>query len=225
MSPGPAATANNAGVVLRAESLRKRFGSRLVLTGATLELEPGQVALLTGANGSGKTTLARILATLLSPDSGRVTLDGMPVGTKPAAARRVTGFASHAPLLYPGLTPVENLAFFGRLSGVADAERRARVLLTRLALEPFADQPMSHFSRGMLQRVALSRALLPEPKVLILDEPYAGLDDEGVRLVNELILEARARNAATLLVAHDHERAEPVTTRRVRVREGRCEAA
>jgi heme exporter protein A len=135
------------------------------------------------------------------------------------------GFASHAPLLYQGLTPVENLRFFGRLSGVADAERRARGLLDRLGLTAFADQPMSHFSRGMLQRVALSRAILPEPRVLILDEPYAGLDDEGVRVVNELILESRSRKAATLLVAHDHERAAPVTTRRFRMHRGRCEHA
>src|SRR5262245_16839212 len=210
MSPGPAATANTAGVVLRAESLRKRFGSRLVLSQATLALQPGEVALLTGANGSGKTTLARILATLLPPDSGQVTLDGEPVHRRPAVARRTIGFASHSPLLYLGLTPVENLRFFGRLSGVADAERRARGILERLGLAAFADQPMSHFSRGMLQRVALSRALMPEPRVLILDEPYAGLDDEGVRVVNDLILESRARNAATLLVAHDHERAAPV---------------
>ena len=225
MSPGPAATANPARVVLRAESLRKRFGSRVILAGVTLELLPGEVALLTGANGSGKTTLVRILATLLAPDAGRVTLDGTPVDRKPAEARRLIGFASHVPLLYPGLSPVENLRFFGRLSGVADAERRARALLERLGLAAFSDVPMMHFSRGMLQRVALSRALLPEPRVLILDEPYAGLDDDGVRAVNELVAEARSRDAATLLVAHDHERAAPVVTRRMRIREGRCEAA
>ena len=225
MSPGPAATANLPGVVLRAESILKRFGSRTILSGASLELLPGEVVLLTGANGSGKTTLVRILATLLAPDAGRVTLDGTPVDRRPSEARRMMGFASHVPLLYPGLTPVENLKFFARLSGVADAERRARGLLDRLGLGPFSDVPMMHFSRGMLQRVALSRALLPEPRVLILDEPYAGLDDEGVRGVNELIGEARSRNAAALLVAHDHERAAPVVTRRMRIRDGRCEAA
>ena len=225
MPPGPAAPAKAPEVVLRAESLLKRFGSRVILAGVTLEVLPGEAVLLTGANGSGKTTLARILATLLPPDAGRVTLDGESVDRRPAAARRRMGFASHAPLLYPGLTPAENLRFFGRLSGVADAERRARALLDRLGLSAFSDVPMTHFSRGMLQRVALSRALLPEPPILILDEPYAGLDDEGVRTVNELIAEARARNAATLLVAHDQERAAPVVTRRMRMSEGRCEPA
>jgi ABC-type multidrug transport system ATPase subunit len=128
-------------------------------------------------------------------------------------------------LLYLGLTPLENLAFFGRLSGVADAEARARRQLRRFAMGPFAEIPVERFSRGMLQRIALIRALLPEPRVLILDEPYAGLDEDGTRILNEVLGEARDRGAATLVISQDPERVTPLGPRVHRMREGRVEAA
>lgn len=154
---------------LRAQGIVKRFGRRAVLTGASIELAPGEVVLLMGTNGSGKTTLARILATALHADRGSLTLDGEPVSRRLQAARHAIGFASHRPLLYLGLTPVENLTFFGTLSGVPDAGARARRLLERFGIASFAHTPIERFSRGMLQRIALSRALLPEPRILVLD--------------------------------------------------------
>src|SRR5262249_23945254 len=132
---------------------------------------------------------------------------------------------SHAPLLYAGLTPFENLEFFGRLTGLAAAPTRATKLLDRFGLTAFARTPMTHFSRGMLQRVVISRALLADPSILILDEPYAGLDDEGVATVNAVLADAKARGKAALLIAHDRERAAKVRTRSLHLSGGRIEAA
>jgi heme ABC exporter ATP-binding subunit CcmA len=211
-------------VILAARDIEKRFDGRGVLRKATLELHPGEIVLLEGRNGSGKTTLARILATALVADAGTVTLDGAPVRRSLRAARRAIGFLTHRPLLYLGLTPLENLEFFGGLAGVADARARAGMLLERFGLTEFARTPMEHFSRGMLQRVALGRALLPEPRVLILDEPYAGLDEPGTRTLNAILAETRARGAATLVVSHDRERVAPVATRTCALRSGAIEA-
>ena len=173
-----AACGDPSDLTLVARDLEKRFDGRAVLRKASLELRPGEILLLEGRNGSGKTTLARILATALREDAGAVTLDGALVRAKLHAARRAIGFLTHRPLLYLGLTPLENLEFFGRMAGLTDARPRAERLLARFGLTEFARVPMEHFSRGMLQRVALGRALLNEPRVLILDEPYAGLDEQ-----------------------------------------------
>jgi ABC-2 type transport system ATP-binding protein len=212
-------------VTLRAESVRKRFDERTVLAGASLTLEPGEVVLLSGANGSGKTTFARILATLLPPDDGEVLWDDVPVGERRRAARRAIGFATHHSLLYTGLTPAENLEFFGDLAGVPGPRAAAAALLARFGMAEFAHTPLTTFSRGMLQRVALARALLNNPRVLILDEPYAGLDPEGVSALNSALAEGRERGTATLVVGHDRDRAASVTTRAVRLERGRIEAA
>ncbi len=210
---------------LRAQDIVKRFGRRIVLAGASIELAPGGILHLTGTNGSGKTTLARILATALHADRGSLTLDGEPVAGKLQAARRAIGFASHRPLLYLGLTPVENLTFFGSLSDVADAQARAERLLDRFGISAFAHTPIGRFSRGMLQRIALSRALLPEPRILVLDEPYAGLDDEGTRTLNEVLLEATGRGAGVLVISHDKDRVTPLRACAFAMREGRVEPA
>jgi heme ABC exporter ATP-binding subunit CcmA len=212
-------------LTLAARDIEKRFEHRAVLRGATLTLQPGEIVVLRGANGSGKTTLARILATALAADRGEVTLDGRPVRRSLRDARRAIGFLSHRPLLYLGLTPLENLEFFGRLAGAADARARAERLLTRFGLQEFSGVTAERFSRGMLQRVALSRALLPDPRLLILDEPYAGLDDEGARTLNALLLEARGRGTAALLVSHDREHMVEGVTRTLALQGGVIEAS
>jgi ABC-type multidrug transport system ATPase subunit len=212
-------------VTLAARDIEKRFLHRVVLRRASLELHPGEIVLLRGPNGSGKTTLARILATTLAADAGSLTLDGRPVRQTLCESRRAIGFSGHRALLYLGLTPIENLEFFGRLAGVVDARTRAARLLARFGLEEFLGHPMEHFSRGMLQRVALSRALLPEPRVLILDEPYAGLDDQGSETLNALLLEARGRGATALIVSHDREHMVSGLTRTCALRDGAVEVS
>ncbi len=212
-------------MILRAEGIQKRFDTRVVLRDAAIEIGPGSITLLLGTNGSGKTTLCNILATLLSADRGAVTLDGEPVARKRSAARRAIGFASHRPLLYLGLTPLENLSFFGGLAGVASPERRAMELLERLGMAPFARAPVERFSRGMLQRIVLARALLTDPKILLLDEPYTGLDESGVAVVNEVLRDARERGTGSLVITHEPERVRPLATRVLRMQGGRVEEA
>jgi ABC-type multidrug transport system ATPase subunit len=212
-------------VTLAARDIRKSFDHRTILRDASLELPPGEIVLLQGSNGSGKTTFARILATTLAADAGSVTLDGKPVRSNLRDSRRAIGFSGHRPLLYLGLSPLENLEFFGRLAGVQDARDRAARLLSAFRLEEFSSIPMEHFSRGMLQRVALSRAMLPEPRVLILDEPYAGLDEQGADALNALLTAARGRGVATLLVSHTRERIVSGITRSCTLRNGAIEAS
>ena len=212
-------------MILRAEGIQKRFDTRVVLRDAEIEIAPGGITLLLGTNGSGKTTLANILATLLTPDRGRLTADGVPVANRRAASRRKIGFASHRPLLYLGLTPLENLSFFGGLAGVRAPERRAMELLERLGMAPFARSPVERFSRGMLQRIVLARALLADPEILLLDEPYTGLDEEGVAVVNDVLRDARERGTGSLVITHEPERVRALATRVLRMHAGRVEAA
>jgi heme ABC exporter ATP-binding subunit CcmA len=212
-------------LILKAEAVTKRFDDRPVLSRASLTLEPGQIVHLAGPNGSGKTTLARILGTLLPPDEGEILVDDVPLSERRSQTRRMIGFASHAPLLYLSLTPVENLEFFARLAGARDGRRRALALLERFGLDHAAHRPLAHFSRGMLQRVVLCRALLLDPELLILDEPYAGLDDAGILVVNQVLSEIRKQGRTALLIAHDKERGGGVITRTVRLRNGRVEDA
>ncbi len=207
-------------MTLGARGIGKRFEHRTVLRGASLELHPGELVLLTGPNGSGKTTFARILATALAPDSGVVALHGEPVRRRLRDVRRAIGFLSHRPLLYLGMSPMENLRFFGGLAGVHDVRPRAERMLRRFKLEDSLGTPVERFSRGMLQRVALSRALLHEPRFLILDEPYAGLDDEGAAILTDLLGEVRERGASVLLVSHERERMGNGITRACAMQDG-----
>jgi len=192
-----------------------------------VEVAPGTITLLQGANGSGKTTLLQILATLLSPDRGAVTMDGASLagGRARTAARRAIGFASHRPLLYPALTPLENLAFFGTLAGHAAPARVAAELLERFGMTPYSNATVERFSRGMLQRVVLAHAFLGDPSILLLDEPYAGLDEEGAVALNGALRAARDRGAGCLVVTHEAERLGSLTARRLRIESGRVEAA
>jgi heme exporter protein A len=207
-------------VILRAEGIRKRFETRWVLRDASLALDAGEVVLLSGRNGSGKTTFARVLATLLDPDSGSIDFDGRPIGKVRRDARRAIGFTSHQPLLYRGLTPLENLTLFGRLGGVREPDRRASELLERLQMSAFARKPVDRFSRGMLQRIALARVFLGVPRLLLLDEPYTALDDEGTGALNALILEAQGRGAATLVISHEPGRLGALRTRTCAMEDG-----
>jgi heme exporter protein A len=170
---------------LEVEGLTRRYGEREALRGVSVSLQAGQTLVVFGPNGAGKTTLLRVLATLLRPHSGAVAvLDGR----LPQEAWRVrgrVGLLAHEPLLYRELTPRENLRFHARLHGVEND--RVEELLAAVAMTGRANEPLKTLSRGMVQRVAVARATLHDPELLLLDEPYANLDPAAVELVAPLI--------------------------------------
>src|SRR5204862_1327917 len=170
--------------VIHASGLGKRYGAKRVLHGLDFELEQGGFLLVTGPNGSGKTTLLRLCAGLAAPTSGE-----LEVGVE----RGRLGYLGHEPLVYRELTALENLDLYGRLYRVPDRRERTGMLLERFGLWDVRHARAGSFSRGMLQRLALCRTLLHEPSLLLLDEPYSGLDDEGEQLLDRELTERAGR--------------------------------
>ncbi len=199
--------------MIRAVNLTRSFGSRKVLRGLSLAIEPGEIVSLIGVNGAGKTTLLRVLANLLRPDPGVIHYESYTSRSEPAAYRRNIGVVLHAPMLYGNLTGRENLRFFSRLYRVANHEARVRQVLEMIDLGARADELVRAYSRGMQQRLAIARALLHDPALLLLDEPYTGLDQGSSELFDTLILEAAASGKMILLATHDLEKACSTGTR------------
>jgi heme exporter protein A len=198
--------------LLEATALVRRFGGVRALGGVSLAVAPGELVLLLGPNGAGKTTLLRTIAGLARPSGGRVTVAGRDVHREPAA-RAALGFLSHHALLYDDLTPRENLRFAATLHGLDDAERRIERALAAAALVPRADRPVRGFSRGMLQRLALARALLPDPPLLLLDEPFTGLDLPSAEVLRHRLAAERAAGRALVCVTHGPEELWAIATR------------
>ena len=191
--------------MIRAVGLEKRYGLKRVLRGLDFELERGGFLVVTGANGAGKTTLLRLCAGLAVPTGG--TLDVEP-------ERGLIGFLGHDPLVYRELTALENLDLYGRLYHVPERRERIGMLLERFGLWEERAQRASALSRGQLQRLALCRSLLHKPELLILDEPFAGLDAEGSELLDREL--AGMRDRRTILVAtHDPDRVAPLASGRL----------
>jgi heme exporter protein A len=181
--------------------LRRAYGERVALDGVTLEVPRGATLAVFGANGAGKTTLLRVLATLLRPHAGEARVLGCALPREGWAVRGRVGLLAHEPLLYRDLTALENLRFHARLHGVAAG--RAGELLEAVGMARRADEPVRALSRGMAQRVAICRALLHEPELLLLDEPLANLDPGAAGAVAPLI--GRASGATRVLISHDVE--------------------
>ena len=191
--------------MIRAVALEKRYGLKRVLRGLDFELKRGGFLVVTGANGAGKTTLLRLCAGLAVPTGG--TLEVEP-------ARGLIGFLGHEPLVYRELTALENLDLYGRLYHVPERRERIVMLLERFGLWEERSLRASALSRGQLQRLALCRSLLHKPELLILDEPFAGLDTEGSELLDREL--AGMRDRRTILVAtHDPDRVAPLASGRL----------
>ncbi|MGI8944669.1 MAG: ABC transporter ATP-binding protein [Thermoleophilaceae bacterium] len=187
------------GAAIELAGLERNYGERVALADVTVSLEPGKTLVVLGSNGAGKSTLLRVLATLLRPHGGRCRVLGHEL---PAAAREVcgrVGYLGHDPLLYRDLTGRENLTYHARLHGVAPA--RVGEQLAAVGLDRRADEPVSDLSKGMVQRLAVARATLHGPAVLLLDEPRANLDPGAAEQLEPLI--GRAAAATRVLVTHD----------------------
>lgn len=202
--------------------LTRRFGRRAALAEVSFTLPGGGFLLATGENGAGKTTLLRVLAGLTSATSGDAFVAGADVRREPQRVRHAVGLVAHAPLLFADLTAAENLVFYGRMYGRTDAPRRAAALLDRMGLSARADEPVRDLSRGMRQRVALARALMHEPRVLLLDEPYAGLDQRGAAVL-DTVLDELHRRATVVLVTHDPGRPRTWATHALALKGGKVQ--
>lgn len=192
--------------VVEARGLVRRLGGREVLRGVDLVVEEGTCCGILGPNGAGKTTLLRVLATLLVPHGGRLSLFGRSDRAGLGAARARMGAVLHGTCLVGALSLEANLLFYARLYGVAAARGRVEGLLDRMGLRDRRRDPVSTLSRGLLQRADLSRALLHDPALLLLDEPFTGLDAGAAARVEEILLERRRGGTAIVLVAHDVEK-------------------
>jgi ABC-type multidrug transport system ATPase subunit len=191
--------------VIRARQVEKRFGEKRVLRGLDFELPRGGFLLVTGPNGSGKTTLLRLCAGLGLPTGGELEID---------TTREQVGFVGHEPLVYRELTALENLDLYGRLYRIPERRERIGMLLERFGLWDARSDRVSSYSRGMTQRLAICRALLHEPTLLVLDEPFTALDAEAAELLDRELAERRER--ATFVVAtHDPARIEPLASARL----------
>src|SRR4051812_30389761 len=204
---------------IRLERLVRRYGEREALAGVTTTLQNGQTLAVLGRNGAGKTTLLRVLATLLLPHAGSVQVLGRELPRRAHEVRARIGMLGHETLLYRDLTAHENLTFYARLYEVPSPEPRIAELLEAIGIARRADEPVSNLSRGMAQRVAVCRAVLHRPELLLLDEPHAHLDPEAGALVEPLI--GRASGTTRVLVSHDVERALAEADRVLALRDGR----
>ena len=192
---------------LEIQGLKKSFSLKPILRGVDLTLDQGERMALLGANGTGKTTLLRILAGLTKPGAGTVRIGGWDIEREAQQVRHLVGFVGHQPYIYEDLTALENLLFFGHMYKVKQARERAAELLMRVGLTKRAGERAGAFSRGQLQRLALARAMLHSPQLLLLDEPDAGLDEEGHELLETLLREHTERHGTTLFTTHNFERA------------------
>jgi ABC-type multidrug transport system ATPase subunit len=204
------------------KGVTRTFGAVAALRAVSVELVAGEITFLEGPNGAGKSTLLAILATVLRPTAGRV--EYRPLGEDPELARPELGFVAHESLLYRELTSRENIEFAARVYGVVDPEAVSRAS-KRCGVDVFLDRRVLTLSRGQRQRVALARALVHEPSVLLLDEPWTGLDAASAELLERVLVEERTRGTLVAVVSHTPERAERLGARRIRIEGGRITAS
>jgi heme ABC exporter ATP-binding subunit CcmA len=178
----------------------------VVLEGVDLSLGPGEIVALLGPNGSGKTTLLKILATLIRPSSGVVRVAGYDVTREAERVRAEVGLLAHGSYVYEDLTALENLHFWGTLANAGVDREGLRSALARVELEPMADELARTFSAGMKRRLALARVLLRSPRTLLLDEPFAGLDQRGKKWLEEFLLAFKENGGAVLMATHSFGR-------------------
>jgi heme exporter protein A len=192
--------------MIEIRGLIKAFGSRAVLKGVDLDVAQGEFLTLVGPNGAGKTTLMNVVSTLGKPTGGRVRVAGYDVADGAPEARRQIGLVSHKTLLYDDLSAVENLRFYARMYDVPDAGARMETMLRQVGLWGRQHDPVRTYSRGMQQRLAIARALLHDPPVLLLDEPDTGLDQHAAVMLGDLLRQAGALRRTVLMTTHNLER-------------------
>jgi heme ABC exporter ATP-binding subunit CcmA len=209
---------------LSTRGLRKAYGSNLVLDGIDLDVRRGEAVAVLGANGAGKTTLLRIAATLARPTGGRVVVAGADCARDPEAARRQLGFLGHGSWLYEDLTAYENLRFWATLGGLSTSASALRAALAAVELERWSDERVRPFSAGMKRRLSIARLVIARPKVLLLDEPFTGLDQQGAKWLEEHLQAFKNAGGAVLMSTHSFGRGFGVADRAAILSGGRIAA-
>jgi heme exporter protein A len=199
--------------MIEVKNLVKRFGLKTILRGVDFKVRPGEFVALLGPNGAGKTTFLRILASLSRPTLGSVKVAGHLLPGESAAVRGKLGVVSHLPLLYPDLTAEENLFFYARMYGLIQLESRVDEVLELVGLQDRRRDLVRTFSRGMQQRLAIGRAVLHDPEVILFDEPYTGLDQDASEMLDDVLQTVAARGRTVVMTSHDLARAEGLATR------------
>jgi heme exporter protein A len=199
--------------MIEVRKLMKRFGPKIVLRGLDFEVHPGEFVALLGPNGAGKTTFLRILASLSSSTLGDVCVAGYRLPAQAVAVRARLGVVTHLPLLYGDLTAEENLRFYGRMYDVPNLGSRMDEVLEMVGLAPRRRDLVRTFSRGMQQRLAIGRAILHDPEVMLFDEPYTGLDQEACDMLDRLLRDVAGRGRTVVMTSHDLARVEELATR------------
>jgi len=199
--------------MIQVTQLGKEYQRKPVLRGLDLSVLPGELVVLQGANGAGKTTLLRILSTLTRPTSGNFTIGGVLGSSDPESVRSQIGVMLHQPMVYGDLSAVENLRFFAALAGKRDYRKRIDACLDLVGLDGRNSKVVRLYSRGMQQRLAIARAILCNPAILLLDEPFTGLDAANQNQLVHLLIQMRAEGKTLLVTDHDLERVSQIATR------------
>ncbi len=199
--------------MIAVKKLVKRFGLKTVLRGVDFDVQPGEFVALLGTNGAGKTTFLRILASLSRPSLGEVNIAGYKLPHEAAQVRARLGVVSHLPLLYGDLTAEENLQFYARMYNLPNYELRITEVLEMVGLVARRRDLVRTFSRGMQQRLAIGRAVLHDPDVILFDEPYTGLDQDASAMLDDVLKAVAAQGRTVVMTSHDLARAEDLATR------------
>jgi heme exporter protein A len=203
------------------KKLTKQADNKLILRGIDLSIKKGETVAILGPNGAGKSTLLKVLATLIKPTSGLVKINGLDLKKDHIEIKKTLGYLPHSSLLYDHYSPLENLVFFGNIYGVKNVEEKAIQLVKEVGLSFFLNEPVKNFSRGMIQRIAIARAIVHDPEVLLLDEPHTGLDQGAITILNNVILSMKDKGATTLMVTHDFKQAAEICDRIIIVKNGK----
>ncbi|HEX6271243.1 MAG TPA: heme ABC exporter ATP-binding protein CcmA [Anaerolineales bacterium] len=199
--------------MITTKKLVKRFGLKTVLRGVDFAVRPGEFVALLGPNGAGKTTFLRILASLSRPSLGEISIAGYKLPQEAAQVRARLGVVSHLPLLYGDLTAEENLRFYARMYNLPEIETRITEVLDMVGLDARRRDLVRTFSRGMQQRLAIGRAVLHDPDVVLFDEPYTGLDQDASSMLDDVLKTVAAKGRTVVMTSHDLARAEDLATR------------
>lgn len=191
--------------MIKAVGLTKTIGRKTILQNIDLHIRPGEFVTVFGPNGAGKSTLLKILSLVNKPSKGRIIIDGKDASENPAVIRNKIGVISHQTFLNENLTAKENLTFYGKMYGVPELKNRIYDVLDEVGLEFSLNDPVRTFSRGMQQRLAIARAILHDPAILYLDEPYTGLDPHAIQILNNVLTGLHQNNRTIFLITHNFE--------------------